>query len=77
MKRIQSLKKHSLLLLAAGVIIGMSSCSKKSNTTGWSYNDSDNGGFSVADFNGQPTGPGLVLIEGGTFTMGSCGRRLL
>ncbi len=70
MKRILSLKKHSLLLLSAGVIFGLSSCSEKSNTTGWSYNDSDNGGFSVADFNGQPTGPGLVLIEGGTYTMG-------
>jgi len=70
MKSIQSFQKHSLLLLATAVIFGFSSCKEKSNTTGWSYNDSDNGGFSVADFNGQPTGPGLVLVEGGTFTMG-------
>jgi len=48
------------------------SCSKKkSDATGWNYNDPDWGGFEVADFKGQETGPGLVLIEGGTFVMGN------
>ena len=29
-----------------------------------------NGGFEVVPYDEQETGPGLVLIEGGTFTMG-------
>jgi formylglycine-generating enzyme len=41
-----------------------------SSTTNWKYNDPDNGGFEVKYGYEQETGPGLVLIEGGTFTMG-------
>ncbi len=41
-----------------------------SATTGWKYNDPDNGGFEVTIGAEQVTGPGLVLIEGGRFTMG-------
>ena len=41
-----------------------------SSTTGWEYNNPDNGGFEVAQGVEQQTGPGLVLIEGGRFTMG-------
>ncbi|MCK5856462.1 MAG: SUMF1/EgtB/PvdO family nonheme iron enzyme [Bacteroidales bacterium] len=41
-----------------------------SSTTGWAYNDTKNGGFEVAPFEEQETGPGLVLVEGGTFVMG-------
>jgi gliding motility-associated lipoprotein GldJ len=41
-----------------------------STTTGWSYNDKEMGGFEVKNVPEQSTGPGLVLIEGGTFTMG-------
>jgi len=44
--------------------------SNVSATTGWKYNDPDNGGFEVALGAEQKTGPGLVLIEGGRFTMG-------
>jgi len=49
----------------------MSSCSKdQSKKTGWAYNDIESGGFEyIAGYN-QATGPGLVLIEGGTFAMG-------
>jgi formylglycine-generating enzyme required for sulfatase activity len=47
------------------------SCGKeRSPITGWSYNDPDNGGFEKMPYEEQETGPGLVLIEGGTFTMG-------
>ena len=46
------------------------STGKESTTTGWKYNDSSFGGFEVQPAIEQPTGPGLVLIEGGTFTMG-------
>ncbi len=41
-----------------------------SQTTGWAYNDPDEGRFEVSDYVEQKTGPGLVLIEGGTFIMG-------
>lgn len=55
----------------------MSSCGPKiqlrngaSSKTGWAYNN-EMGGFEVAEYVEQDAGPGLVLIEGGTFTMGS------
>jgi len=57
-------------------IVLLSSCSFKSSnknvssTTGWRYNNPDNGGFEVAIEVKQKTGPGLVFIEGGRFTMG-------
>ena len=43
---------------------------ERSGATGWSYNNSDNGGFEKPTFFEQQTGPGLILVEGGTFTMG-------
>lgn len=55
----------------AGLVLLATSCSKKSPTTGWSYNDKNNGGFQVFKNVEQVTGPGLVLVEGGTFVMGS------
>ena len=64
------------LSLSSFMIFG-TSCSNKgggknvSRTTGWAYNDPKNGGFEVAPAKEQKTGPGLVFIEGGTFTMGA------
>ena len=46
------------------------STSNKSTSTGWDYNNYKNGGFERIDAQEQETGPGLVLIEGGVFTMG-------
>jgi sulfatase modifying factor 1 len=43
---------------------------ERSATTGWKYNDQKWGGFEKVDYDGQATGPNLVLIEGGTYTMG-------
>ncbi len=43
---------------------------KESQTTGWSYNDPDLGGFEVKTGYEQKAGPGLVFVEGGSFTMG-------
>ncbi len=44
---------------------------ERSSTTGWKYNDTDWGGYEKRpDFEGQQAGPNLVLVEGGTFTMG-------
>lgn len=70
MKKI--LWKYSFPALASLlVMLSLSSCSKeKSSVTGWGYNDSKWGGFEVRDFPGQETGPGLVLVEGGSFVMG-------
>ena len=58
------------------VLFGFTSCSKKSSSkntssaTGWKIND-QNGGFQYnGNFSKQETAPGLVLVEGGTFTMG-------
>ncbi|HEU4471710.1 MAG TPA: SUMF1/EgtB/PvdO family nonheme iron enzyme [Flavisolibacter sp.] len=43
---------------------------EKSDVTGWNYNDKNMGGYQVAKSSDQATGPGLVFVEGGTFTMG-------
>lgn len=49
----------------------ISGCSgERSGATGWAYNSSQNGGFERQPFFEQETAPGLVFIEGGTFTMG-------
>lgn len=60
-------------VLYAGVLLAMlASCKKEaSRTTGWEYNNPELGGFEVASAREQMTGPGLVLIEGGSFTMGA------
>jgi gliding motility-associated lipoprotein GldJ len=60
----------SYLLLIAGVLFFASCAKERSSSTGWNYNDPKNGGFEKAPFVEQETGPGLVLIEGGSFTMG-------
>jgi len=63
-----------LSLLCVGSAVVLSACSSKprgvSDKTGWNYNDPRLGGFDVPDYQGQQTGPGLVPIEGGRFTMG-------
>jgi len=54
-----------------GAVVTLSSCEKnRSSATGWTYNDPKNGGYERTPYVEQETGPGLVLIEGGTFTMG-------
>ena len=58
------------LTLILSVVV-FTSCKKTtSSSTGWDYNNPKNGGFEVRPFADQQTGPGLVFIEGGTFTMG-------
>lgn len=67
-------RTFKVLTLSLLVILTLGSCKKKeerSSTTGWVYNDQKWGGFTKTDFKGQQTGPNLVLIEGGTFTMGN------
>jgi len=67
------MKKRSILtkLVVVTAFIALASCNKEqSPTTGWEYNNSKNGGFELVPYFEQETGPGLVLIEGGTFIMG-------
>ncbi|MFN5325554.1 MAG: SUMF1/EgtB/PvdO family nonheme iron enzyme [Bacteroidota bacterium] len=58
------------VLFAAIVLLASCGGKEKSATTGWSYNDEKNGGFEKVEYGEQETGPGLVLVEGGTFAMG-------
>ena len=69
MYRKQGLKTFAIIALAGLIAV---SCSKKSSrTTGWAYNDANNGGFEVTEINDQEIGPDLIAIEGGTFVMGA------
>lgn len=61
-------------LMTLPALFGIASCESSagtSKTTGWAYNDPKNGGFEVREYAGQITGPGLVLVQGGTFVMGN------
>ena len=61
-------------LCAAAIIALASSCKpkmEKSSVTGWNYNDKTQGGYYVAKPKDVKTGPGLVFVQGGTFTMGA------
>ena len=70
--------KNLALFLTCAVLI--SSCKgkslfgkksyDKSDVTGWNYNDKNMGGYQISKANEQATGPGLVFIQGGTFTAG-------
>ncbi len=59
------------LLLLGFISLIFSSCYReRSRTTAWYYNDPKWGGFEVVPYEEQESGPGLILIEGGTFVMG-------
>lgn len=63
-------------LVSIGFLAGLSftfhSCSREtSGATGEEYNNPKNGGYLNVPYTEQETGPGLVLIEGGTFVMGA------
>lgn len=71
------MKKLFVYLVVSSFFFGVvTSCKKgsskagKSETTGWNYNDTKNGGFEKTQYAGQATAPGLVLIPGGTYLMG-------
>ncbi|MFT5892129.1 MAG: gliding motility-associated lipoprotein GldJ [Dokdonia sp.] len=60
----------------AAVSLTVASCSKSNNYkdssrgTGWKVDGKDGGFKANTDYTEQATGPGLVFVEGGTFTMG-------
>lgn len=72
MKKVVAIK--ILLVLAISVV--STSCKKSSSSknssraTGWQINSRDGGFQYNTDFKEQETSPGLVFIEGGTFTKG-------
>lgn len=64
------------VLVVLALALGFTGCSKKGSTkggstaTGWKINDKK-GGFQFNDkFKQQETPPGMISVEGGTFTMG-------
>jgi formylglycine-generating enzyme required for sulfatase activity len=65
------MKSIKLFSVIIGSVLMLSSCYEEfSSTTGQPYNEPKSGGFQKMPFVDQETGPGLVLVEGGTFTMG-------
>ena len=63
------------LLLGAVAIAGFTSCNSSSSknvsrATGWQINSKDGGFQYNTNFTEQETAPGLVFLEGGTFTRG-------
>ena len=69
--------RFSTILAIFGCCVMLTSCfnkssNKKSRTTGWKYNDPKNEYiYDFQNYSSQEPGPGLVAIEGGTFTMGA------
>ena len=64
------------VFLGLALLLGTASCSKQSSSksgssaTGWKVNDKK-GGFQYNNkYKKQEAAPGLVMVEGGTFTMG-------
>lgn len=62
-------------LFAIAIGASLFSCNSKdyknnSRATGWDINSKEGGFQYKTDYKEQETGPGLVFIEGGTFTMG-------
>ena len=62
--------KWSTLVAVSLLLVYGCGSKEKSAVTGWGFNDQKWGGFEKLEYEGQVTGPNLVLIEGGTFTMG-------
>lgn len=78
LKNKNSMQVKNFLILLSSVVL-VTSCknggllkkkAEKSEATGWNYNDKNMGGYQVSKSRDQATGPGLVFVQGGTFTMG-------
>lgn len=72
------MKKQFIKVVLSCIVVAGSftSCSKSSSSkntsraTGWKINDKEGGFQFNSDFKEQETAPGLVFVEGGTFTKG-------
>jgi gliding motility-associated lipoprotein GldJ len=67
---IPALTLSAYLLASCGVISNGGRDGNGSSTTGWAYNEPENGGFERNLGAKQIAGPGLAFVQGGTFTMG-------
>ena len=66
--KLKFLSKSTIIFFVAFILMG---CGKQqSNVTGWNYNDKKTGGFQVVNSYREQTPPGMIFIEGGSFTMG-------
>ena len=72
MKNTMTLRILTVFILSLSMISCKKSSSSKnsSRATGWKINAKEGGFQYNTDFEEQATAPGLVFIEGGTFTMG-------
>src|SRR5215210_2209492 len=73
MHMLKFLSARSIFIVSSSLIL-LSSCHKKkdkSTVTGWNYDDKNYGNFHVIKNKEQKAGPGLVFVQGGTFTMGA------
>ncbi len=73
MKKILTLKVLAVIVLSVTTFScknNSSSSKNSSRATGWKINDKTGGFQYNTNFNEQETSPGLVFVEGGTFTMG-------
>ncbi|MBA2561957.1 MAG: SUMF1/EgtB/PvdO family nonheme iron enzyme [Chitinophagaceae bacterium] len=77
MLKLISVKNIFILLLLSSTFV---SCKNggifgkkkdQSSATGWNYDDKNYGNFHVIKNQQQKAGPGLVFVQGGTFTMGA------
>ena len=59
-----------LMVVTLATLASCGSRKGQSSTTGWNLNDPKWGGFDASVNDEQPTAPGLVFIEGGSFVMG-------
>lgn len=74
MSKMQKLLRRKNSIILFSVLALAASCKKpvqKSDMTGWNYNDKNMGGYNVAQSKNVKTGPGLVFVQGGSFTMGA------
>ncbi len=69
--RMKEVKWHRTEIKVIIALLILGGCAKeRSPITGWEYNNPKQGGFEKVPYEEQETGPNLVLIQGGRFTMG-------
>ena len=69
----KTIRNLVLLTTLTGAVVSCNPFKKKpqtSSATGWNYNDKSMGNFNVPKPKDIKTAPGLVFVQGGTFTMG-------
>tara|TARA_B100001173_G_scaffold275933_1_gene256480 strand:+ start:909 stop:2609 length:1701 start_codon:yes stop_codon:yes gene_type:complete len=68
--KINFLKKSIFFALIAILLVACGGRNNMSRATGWGINSKDGGFQYNTEFEDQESGPGLVFIEGGTYTKG-------